>query len=140
MWRRIWNWITRQARVTAAEAAQDELREIRNAKLHGGFTIESVTTSDKIGVDAIGRPAVAHTRTIGRRMVIVVQLGLSSEEVSISLYHEVLEAATASSAHPPASVQELNEAGFDEMALLFHAKLGPATIESLSQMLKELGF
>ena len=140
MWRRLWNWITSKAGLAKAGAVPGELREFRNANLHGGFTIESVTTSKRIGVDAIGRPAVAHTRTIGSRMVIVLQRGLSSEEISISLYHEVLEAATASAVSPPASVHELNEAGFDEKARLFHAKMGPATIESLSEMLKELGF
>ena len=140
MWRQLWNWITGRTRTSEAGSAQHELSELRGANLHGGFTIESVTIHEELGVDAIGRPAVAHTRTIARRMAIVLQRGMSAEEVSISLYHEVLEAATTGIVDPPASVQELNEAGFEQMARLFHARLGPATIESLSRMLKELGF
>lgn len=73
-------------------------------------------------------------------MAITMSDGLSSEEVSITLYHEILEAATVSRTNPPASVQVLNEAGFEEIARRFHGKLGPATIESLSEMLRELGF
>lgn len=140
MWRRLWNWITKKRGIAEAGGAQDELPVFRGATLHGGFMIESVTTSEKLEVDVMGRPAVARTSTVAGRMTVVLQSGLSAEEVSISLYHEVLEAATVTRMQPPASVLELNEAGFEEVARRFHATLGPATIESLSQMLKELGF
>jgi len=45
-------------------------------------------------LDALEREAVAQTRIIGREFRLLIQAGLSEREFSISLYHEILEAAT----------------------------------------------
>jgi hypothetical protein len=60
--------------------------------------------------------------------------------VSISLYHEILEAATVAAATPPASVATFNERDFERAAREAHAKLGPATAENLDRMLQSFGF
>ena len=90
--------------------------------------------------DALGRPAVARTTVIGLTLAIELSAGLSAEEVSVSLYHEVLEAATVAAPRPPAAVMELNEAGFESAARRMHAQLGPATPATLNRMLELFGF
>ena len=42
--------------------------------------------------------------------------GFCERELSISLYHEILEAATVASLHPPDSVMEFNEGDFERAA------------------------
>lgn len=66
----------------------------------GGFTISRLEVTDDSLVDAIGREALAKTSTIGRRLEIVIRTPLSEEELSITLYHEILEAITVASEHP----------------------------------------
>jgi hypothetical protein len=58
----------------------------------------------------------------------------------ISLYHEVLEAATVAAEHPPPAVIEFNEAAFEWAAQAAHRKLGSATPGTLNEMLVEYGF
>jgi hypothetical protein len=65
---------------------------------------------------------------------------LDEHELSISLYHEVLEAATLAAEHPPASVLDFNEGDFERAAQDAHARRGVASPETLNQMLEEFGF
>jgi hypothetical protein len=65
---------------------------------------------------------------------------LTEDEQSISLYHEILEAATVAAHNPLESVLEFNEAEFERAAGSLHARLGRATPERLNQMLAEFGF
>lgn len=79
--------------------------------------------------DALGRVALARTTITGSNLEIELA-GTSAEaaEFSISLYHEVLEAAAVAALHPPPAVCELNEAGFEAAALDCHQRLGPASL------------
>jgi len=140
MWRRLWKWFVSWKSRKYLAVVSGELRTFRNKKLHGGFAIDSVVITEKLDRDTLGRLALAYTRTSAGRMTITLLGGMSEEEVSVSLYHEVLEAATVPSEHPPPIVMELNEAGFEDLARRFHARFGAATIESLNRMLQELGF
>lgn len=117
------------------------LADFQNLPLRGGFLLLSVTLDDEPMVDAMGRLALAKTTIIGCTMEIA--LGCSTPdpaEISISLYHEVLEAATVAALEPPESVWELNEAGFEAAAQDCHRRLGMASPANLNQMLEEFGF
>ncbi len=117
------------------------LDAFQNLPLHGGFLLLRVSITDKPMVDAMGRLALATTHIVGATMKI--DLGCSApdtDEISISLYHEVLEAATVASPSPPPSVWELNEAGFEAAACDHHRRLGMASPGTLNQMLEEFGF
>jgi hypothetical protein len=117
------------------------LADFQNLPLHGGFLLLRVTVSDVPMVDAMGRLALAKTHIVGSTLEI--ELGCSMpdpDEISISLYHEVLEAAAVAAPSPPSSVWELNEAGFESAACDYHQRLGFATPDTLNQMLAEFGF
>ena len=90
--------------------------------------------------DALGREAVAQTRIVGPEFRLRIRTGLSPEELSVSLYHEILEAATVGSMHPPESVSELNEGGFERAAYESHVKWGEASVANLNRMLHFYGF
>ncbi len=79
----------------------------------GGFTIIRLELTGDSLVDAIGRQALAKTRITGKRIEILIRTPLSDEEFSITLYHQILEAMTVASEHPPSSVVMLNEADFE---------------------------
>ncbi len=109
--------------------------------LHSGIEIESVETAKDL-TDVIGRPATGHTSRVGKKLKITIKEGLTPEEQSITIYHELIEGAMG--AHFPDNVpkalQELNEVGIDELAKQFHEMLGPASVSNLNKALKELGF
>ncbi|MGO9200344.1 MAG: hypothetical protein ACLQM8_07365 [Limisphaerales bacterium] len=89
------------------------------------------------GGDAGG---LARTRILGRELRLVIRSGLSDAELSITLYHEILEAVTVASSHPPESVLDLNEAGFEAAARRAHLTWGEASVENLNLMLQFYGF
>lgn len=62
------------------------------------------------------------------------------EQISISIYHEVLEAAAVAAQHPPVAVSNLNEAGFEAAARSAQKRLGMATPDNLNQLLADFGF
>lgn len=66
--------------------------------------------------------------------------GLDEEELSVSLYHEILEAATVAAENPPESVMEFNEGDFEQSARSAHARYGIASPRSLNEMLEKFGF
>lgn len=112
----------------------------KNFRLHGGFVIADLQFTDAPMLDALEREAVAQTRIIGREFRLLIQGGLSDHEQSISLYHEILEAATVGSWPSPASVMEFNEGDFEKAAQTAHEKWGDATPENLNRMLQSYGF
>lgn len=71
---------------------------------------------------------------------LTIALDLSDDELSITLYHEILEAATVACDHPPVSVSDLNEAGFEAAAHRAYETWGEASVENLNHMLQFYGF
>jgi len=117
------------------------LDDFQYLPLHGGFLLLKVNVAREPMTDAMGRPAHARTTIVGTNLEIV--LGDSHDdpaELSISLYHEVLEAAAVAALRPPPAVCELNEAGFEAAALDCHRRMGLATPANLNQMLADFGF
>ena len=112
----------------------------QNLKLHGGFIIVGIEFTAEPLVDALEREAIAKTKIVGKKFELLVQNALSQEELSITLYHEVLEAATMPCFDPPDSVIEFNEGDFEREAHAMHAKLGEASPENLNRMLQSFGF
>ena len=112
----------------------------KNLRLLGGFTIAALEFTPEPMLDALGREAVAQTRILGSKFQLLICSGLSDEELSVTLYHEILEAATVASDHPPASVVDLNEAGFERTARQTHLELGNASAQNLNRMLQIHGF
>lgn len=117
-----------------------ELDPFANLSLRGGFLLEGVRVAVVPMTDAVGRPALARTEIVGHRLNIELAAGLPAAEISVSLYHEVLEAAAVATSHPPAAVMELNEAGFEAAARRMHADLGTATPVTLNRMLELFDF
>jgi hypothetical protein len=68
-----------------------ELAKLEGIELPGGFVIASVELSEVPMRDALGREAVAQTTIMGMQFHLILQRGSSEEELSISLYHEILE-------------------------------------------------
>ena len=89
-----------------------DIHQFKNLRLHGGFIIKDIELTDAPIVDAIGREAIAQTSAIARDFRLFIRSGLSEEELSITLYHEILEAASVALANPPVSVIDFNEADF----------------------------
>ena len=112
----------------------------KNVRLRGGFVITDIQFTAAPMVDALEREAVAQTRITGREFRLLIHAGLSERELSVSLYHEVLEAATVGSWPPPDSVLEFNERNFEQAAQAAHEKWGEATPENLNLMLQSYGF
>jgi hypothetical protein len=111
-----------------------------NQPLGGVFVIAEIELTHERLEDALGREAVAQTRIVGREFRLVIHSGLPDEELSITLYHEILEAATVASLHPPESVLNLNEAGFESAARRANQTWGGASVENLNRMLQFYGF
>ena len=112
----------------------------KNVRLRGGFVIADLQFTDTPMLDALGREAVAQTRIVGRTFQLLIRGGFSDREMSISLYHEILEAATVGSWPPPVGVLEFNEGDFELAAQAAHAEWGDATPEKLNRMLQSYGF
>jgi len=115
-------------------------RSFRNVRLPGGFVIADIGLTAEPMVDALGREAVAQTRIVGRDFHLLIRAGLSQRELSLSLYHEILEAASVASLHPPASVLEFNEGDFERAAHIAHDTWGDATPENLNRLLQSYAF
>jgi len=109
-------------------------------RLCGGYILLHIEFVIEPLVDAVGRPALAKTRIIGREFHLTVLAGLSDEERSVSLYHEVLEAMTVACSGAPASVRDFNEGDFERAAHEAHERFGPVSPERLNSMLQFHGF
>src|SRR6266480_7751676 len=113
-----------------------DLSVFHNLRLRGGCTIVHSEITHEPLVDAIGREAIARTTIIGREFNIIIRTGLTEEELSVTPYHEILEAITVASHNPPASVKMFNEGDFEKAAYRAHNELGeasPATIDLMLQ-------
>jgi hypothetical protein len=112
----------------------------RNHRLPGGFVIAALEFTREPMLDALEREAVAQTRITGREFRLLLRADLSRRELSVSLYHEILEAASVASLHPPVSVLEFNEGDFERAAQKAHDTWGDATPQNLSLLLQSYGF
>jgi hypothetical protein len=109
-------------------------------ELLGGFIIIRIDFDDEPLIDAIGREAIARTAIIGHEFEITICPGLSEKELSVTLYHEVLEAAAVASDDPPESLIEFNEGDFEAAAYAAHDRFGFVTPANLNLMLQSHGF
>lgn len=117
-----------------------DLIAFHGVRLPGGFVISAIHLTQEPLEDALGRSAVAQTIVRGKEFHITFGYGLDDRELSISLYHEVLEAATVGAQSPPESVIDFNEGDFERVAQEMHTRLGEATPITLGSMLQSLGF
>lgn len=117
-----------------------DLTAFSNIPLRGGFSVVEVRLTSHSLLDPLGRPAAAQTLIRGNRFHIALREGMDDEELSVSLYHEVLEAATVAAQNPPQLVVELNEGDFERSARSAHARYGIASPGSLNEMLANFGF
>ena len=117
-----------------------DFRSFENIPFRGDFIIVRIEAAADALLDALGREAIARTRIVGRKFEIAIKSDLTEEEQSVTLYHEVLEAATVASRSPPPAVIDFNEADFERAAYLAHEQLGVASVENLNRMLKSYGF
>jgi len=90
--------------------------------------------------DAIGRPALARAVIEGRTISIEIATAQAPEELSVSIYHELLEAMTVGVQSPPRAVWDLNEAGFEQAAQVAHRLHGLANPRNVIIFLGEFGF
>ena len=117
-----------------------DLTPFAQLELLGGFIILRVEVSDEPMIDAIGREALARTSIIGREFEITLCPSLFGKELSVTLYHEVLEASAVASDDPPEALIEFNERDFDTAAYAAHDQFGPASPATLNLMLRSYGF
>ena len=116
------------------------LGQFSNLRLHGGFIIQEIELTDAPIIDAIGREAVAQTSAIARNLRLLIRSGMTDEELSITLYHEILEAASVAIADPPASIIDFNESDFERAARAAHERWGNASPANLNLLLQFHGF
>ncbi|MDQ3625195.1 MAG: hypothetical protein M3463_22405 [Verrucomicrobiota bacterium] len=72
-----------------------------DVRLHGGFVIVDLEFAKEPLVDAMGREAIARTAIQGKSFTLLIRSELNARELSVTLYHEILEAASVGSIHPP---------------------------------------
>jgi len=109
-------------------------------RLRGGFLIAQIEFSDRPLRDALGRDAAAQTTIIGHRFFLRLRDNLAAQELSITLYHEILEAATVSVLHAPRKIVDFNEGDFEQAARRMHADWGEVSLQNLNLMLQLHGF
>jgi len=117
-----------------------DFRSFENILLRGGFTIVRIEPTSGLLLDALGREAIARTRIVGKKFEIAIKSDLTEEEQSVTLYHEILEAAAVASPNPPTAVIDLNEGDFERAAYSAHEQFGVSSVENLNRMLKSHGF
>jgi len=116
------------------------LSAFHKLRLRGGCTIVRVEEIKHPLRDALGREAVAQTSIHDSQLTILICTGLSQAELSVTLYHEVLEAVTVANEEPPMGVMEFNEGDFELAARAMHDQLGEATPAKVNRMLQLHGF
>lgn len=117
-----------------------DLAGFQNLSLCGGFLLVEVQLTGGPLLDPLERAAAAQTIIRGSRFHILVRADLDEREISISLYHEILEAAVLATEFPPARLREFNEGDFENAAHDAYQRWGNASPERLNQMLAEFGF
>ena len=117
-----------------------DIGQFKNLQLHGGFIIQEIELTSGPIMDAIGREAIAQTSVFARNFRLLIRSGLSAEELSITLYHEILEAASVAVSNPPPTVMDFNEADFERAAQDAHKRWGNASPANLNLLLQFHGF
>jgi hypothetical protein len=110
------------------------------AQIRGGFEIVRLDVADTPLVDALGREAIARTHIIAKQFFVIIRPGLTEEEISVTIYHEILAAATVASIDPPKAVRGFNEGDFERAAYQAHEQFGQVSPENLDRMLQFYGF
>jgi hypothetical protein len=116
------------------------LQEFVERQVRGGFIIVRLGISTAQLIDALGREAIARTYIVGRQFSITIRAGLSDKELSVTIYHEILEAATVASIDPPEAVRSFNEGDFERAAYQAHEKFGEVSPANIDRMLQFHGF
>lgn len=116
------------------------LEPFKNFRLHGGFVIRDLQTAPGRIVDVVGREASAQTRIRGRAFHLLVRSGLNDGEISVVLYHEVLEAAAVAVDYAPGGVEDFSEDAFVEAGYDAFERWGAVSPDNLSLMLIFHGF
>lgn len=113
-----WRAQRRDSRPTALHACADDvdgsvhgrhnravlgLAPFQRLSLQGGFLLVEAQLTAAPLLDPLERAATAQTVIRGTRFHLLLRADLVEQELSISLYHEVLEAATVAAAAAPAS-------------------------------------
>jgi hypothetical protein len=114
--------------------------EFVGRQVRGGFTIPRLEIADKPLADALGRKAIARTHIIGGQFFVTIGSSLSDAELSVTIYHEILEAATVASSDPPEAVRSFNEGDFEHAGYRAHERFGVVSPERLDRMLQFYGF
>jgi hypothetical protein len=117
-----------------------DFRSFESVPLRGGFIVLRIESAAGTLRDALGREAIARTRIVGRTFEITMKSDLAEGEQSVTLYHEILEAAAVASPNPPTTVIDFNEGDFERAAYLAHEQFGVASVENVNRMLKSYGF
>lgn len=117
-----------------------DLAPFQNLPLQGGFHLVEVQLTARPMLDPVERAAMAQTIIRGLRFHIFLRADLDAVELSLSLYHEVLEAATVAAPQPPETVLEFNEADFEQAAHKAQGSHGMASPAPLNRMLADFGF
>ena len=110
------------------------------AQLRGGFEIVRLDVAKNALVDPLGREAIARTHIIAKQFFVTIRPGLSEDEVSVTIYHEILEAATVASVAPPKIVRDFGEVDFEHAGYRAHEQFGAVSLENLDRMLQFYGF
>src|ERR1700681_3065688 len=87
--------------------------EFVGRRIRGGFAIVRLEVAEAPLTDTLGREVIARTQIVGRQFFVTIRSGLSAEELSVTIYHEILEAATVASIGPPEAVRSFNEGAFE---------------------------
>jgi len=135
-----WSATLRFRKASFTIATVLDLAAFENLRLCGGFLLMEARRTHQFLLDPIGRPAAAQTIIRGRCLYIRLRDDMDDKELSISLYHEVLEAATVAAENPPESVMEFNEGDFEKAARAAQEQYGIASPRTLNEMLAESGF
>jgi hypothetical protein len=116
------------------------LTPFKSLRLPNGFTLLKIELVASPMCDAIGRPALAKAVIEGDTISIDLVADQTSDELSVSIYHELLEAMTVGVPSPPQAVCDLNEAGFEKAAQDAHRRHGLANPHNVLSFLHEFGF
>lgn len=117
-----------------------DLEQFIDLKLPQGFRLLGVEEAEAPMLDAIGRPALARAVIENGTIAIYLSADQKPDEMSVSIYHEILEAMTVGVLSPPGEVCDLNEAGFEQAAREAHQRHGLANSTSVLKFLREFGF
>ena len=117
-----------------------DLTPFQGSILKSGHVLAEVQLTAKPLLDPLNRAATAQTVIRGNRLSIYLKADLDEEELSISLYHEVLEAVSIASERPPERVMNFNEGDFENAARKAHLRFGVANLATLNRMLADFGF